>query len=79
MKERIETLRNKLRYHEHLYYALGEPEISDTHFDALMNILKELEAEHPEFHDTDSPTQRPGGGWDGFEEYAARRKGQKET
>ena len=72
MKARIGRLRDKIRYHEHVYYVIGETEISDIHFDALMVILIELEAGHPEFYDHDSPTQRPGGGWDGFEEYKAR-------
>ena len=58
---RIEELRAELRQHEHLYYVMDAPEISDAEYDALMNELKRLEAEHPELHSADSPTQRVGG------------------
>jgi len=59
--QRIEHLRDELRRHEHLYYVLDSPEISDAEYDALMRELKELEAAHPEFASPDSPTQRVGG------------------
>jgi DNA ligase (NAD+) len=58
---KIEKLRNELRRHEHLYYVLDAPEISDAEYDALMNELKKLEAAHPELVTPDSPTQRVGG------------------
>jgi DNA ligase (NAD+) len=58
---KIEKLRQELRRHEHLYYALDKPEISDAEYDALMNELKRLEAAHPELVTPDSPTQRVGG------------------
>ena len=58
---KIEKLREKLRHHEHLYYVLDKPEISDAEYDALMNELKRLEAAHPELVTPDSPTQRVGG------------------
>jgi DNA ligase (NAD+) len=58
---RIEKLRDELRRHEHLYYVLDAPEISDAEYDALMNELKRLEAAHPELISADSPTQRVGG------------------
>jgi DNA ligase (NAD+) len=58
---RIEELRTELRRHEHLYYVMDAPEISDAAYDALMNELKKLEAEHPELVTPDSPTQRVGG------------------
>ncbi len=58
---RAEELRAELRRHEHLYYVLDMPEISDAAYDALMNELKRLEAEHPELVIPDSPTQRVGG------------------
>ncbi|MGH9581193.1 MAG: NAD-dependent DNA ligase LigA [Terriglobales bacterium] len=58
---RIEALREKIRYHEHRYFVLDEPEISDAEFDALVQQLKALEAEHPELVTPDSPTQRVGG------------------
>ncbi len=57
----IERLRTEIRRHEHLYYVLDQPEISDAEFDALVNRLKALEREHPEWVTPDSPTQRVGG------------------
>ncbi|MDP9038652.1 MAG: NAD-dependent DNA ligase LigA [Acidobacteriota bacterium] len=61
VEQEIAALRDDLRRHEHLYYGLDEPEISDAEFDARMNRLKLLEAEHPELVRPDSPTQRVGG------------------
>src|ERR1700733_4829245 len=58
---KIEKLRNDLRRHEHLYYVLDAPEISDAEYDALMNELKKLESAHPDLVAPDSPTQRVGG------------------
>ncbi len=57
----IEELRRTLRRHEHLYYVLDRPEISDAEYDQLMNRLRALEAAHPELVTPDSPTQRVGG------------------
>ena len=57
----IQTLREDLRRHEHLYYVLDQPEISDAEYDALMRRLQELETRHPELATPDSPTQRVGG------------------
>ena len=59
--KKIEELREELRRHEHLYYVLDKPEISDAEYDALMNELKKLEAAHPELIAPDSPSQRVGG------------------
>ncbi len=59
--QKIEKLRDEIRRHEHLYYVLDAPEISDAEYDALMNELKKLEAAHPELVTADSPTQRVGG------------------
>ncbi len=59
--QKIEGLREKVRYHEHLYYVLDHPEISDTEFDKLMQQLQQLEVEHPTLITPDSPTQRVGG------------------
>jgi DNA ligase (NAD+) len=59
--ERIEELRNSIRYHEHRYYVLDAPEITDTEYDLLFRQLQELEREHPELAAPDSPTQRVGG------------------
>jgi DNA ligase (NAD+) len=61
LQHKIEKLRETIRYHEYLYFAIDEPEISDADFDALMRELKALEAEHPELVTPDSPTQRVGG------------------
>src|SRR5271167_2920698 len=61
VRQKIDGLRDKIRYHEHRYYVLDDPEISDAEFDRLMNQLKALEAEHPELVTHDSPTQRVGG------------------
>jgi len=66
----IEALRDKIRRHEHLYYVLDDPKISDAAFDRLMNQLKELEARHPESATPDSPTQRVGGApREGFQQF----------
>ena len=59
-KERIETLRQELNRHNHNYYALNAPVISDQEFDMLMKELEQLEKEHPEYADPLSPTQRVG-------------------
>lgn len=58
---RIEELRQDLRRHEYLYYVLNQPEISDEEFDRRMRELQALEATHPEWITSDSPTQRVGG------------------
>lgn len=57
----IEKLRGEIRYHEHRYYVLNDPEISDFEFDKLVHRLQELERQHPELVTPDSPTQRVGG------------------
>src|SRR2546425_11912621 len=61
LEKEIEKLRDEIRYHEHRYYVLNDPEISDFEFDKLMRRLQELEREHPELATPDSPTQRVGG------------------
>ena len=61
LQHKIDALRDKIRYHEHRYYVLDDPEISDREFDRLMDELIELEAKHPELITPDSPTQRVGG------------------
>jgi DNA ligase (NAD+) len=61
IQKEIEKLREEIRYHEHRYYALDDPQISDAEFDKLMDRLKQLESEHPELISADSPTQRVGG------------------
>jgi DNA ligase (NAD+) len=61
LSRRVEELREQIRYHEHRYYVLDDPELSDADFDRLMQQLKNLEAAHPELTTPDSPTQRVGG------------------
>ncbi|PYX98864.1 MAG: DNA ligase (NAD(+)) LigA, partial [Acidobacteria bacterium] len=61
LEREIEALRDQIRHHEHRYYVLDDPEISDADFDLLMQKLKKLEAEHPDLITLDSPTQRVGG------------------
>lgn len=56
----VEKLREEIRHHDHLYYTLAKPEISDREYDKLLERLKELEAEHPDLVTSDSPTQRVG-------------------
>ncbi|MBE7157289.1 MAG: NAD-dependent DNA ligase LigA [Rhodospirillales bacterium] len=60
-QQRVEELRKQLLHHEHLYYVLDQPELSDAEFDGLMRELRQLEQEHPELRTPDSPTQRVGG------------------
>jgi DNA ligase (NAD+) len=60
-ERQIEALRQEIRHHEHLYYVLDAPELTDAAYDALMNRLKALEADHPGLITPDSPTQRVGG------------------
>jgi DNA ligase (NAD+) len=58
--ERAQELRKQLEYHNHRYYVLDDPEVSDADYDALLNELRDIEAEHPELRTPDSPTQRVG-------------------
>ncbi len=59
-RERIQQLRKELNEHNHRYYILNEPSISDQEFDALMHELQQLEALHPEMDDPNSPSRRVG-------------------
>ncbi len=59
--EQVEKLRERIRYHEHRYYVLSDPEIADPEFDEIFRQLKQLEATHPDLVTSDSPTQRVGG------------------
>ncbi len=61
VRKEAERLRESLRRHEYLYYALDQPEITDAEYDVLVRRLKELEEAHPELVTPDSPTQRVGG------------------
>jgi len=60
-QQRAAELREQIEYHNHRYYVLDDPEIGDDQYDALMDELRALEAEHPELLTPDSPTQRVGG------------------
>lgn len=59
-KTRIKELRDEINRHNHNYYVLNSPEISDKDFDMLLKELEKLESEHPEEYDPLSPTQRVG-------------------
>ena len=61
IKERIAELQKQIEYHSNLYYNEDNPEILDYDFDMLMQELKQLEQEHPEYAAKDSPTQKVGG------------------
>lgn len=58
--ERAAKLREEINYHNHRYYVLDDPVISDAEYDRLMQELQKLETEHPELIAPDSPTQRVG-------------------
>lgn len=60
VEQEIRELRDFLNYHNHRYYVLNDPEISDKDFDMALKKLESLENEHPEFFDPLSPTQRVG-------------------
>jgi DNA ligase (NAD+) len=60
-KKEIEKLRRELERHSQLYYLEAKPEISDYDFDQMMRRLQELEAQHPELDDPNSPSRRVGG------------------
>lgn len=73
--ERIATLRAMIEYHSKRYYNDDAPEISDYEYDRLFETLKQLEAEHPEYYDPNSPTSRVGGkALDKFEKVVHRVK-----
>src|ERR1700724_3300926 len=59
-REEIEKLREQINHHNHLYYVLDAPELTDAEYDTLMRRLAPLGAEHPELLTPDSPTQRVG-------------------
>jgi len=60
IEERIKTLRKQIDKLNYSYYVLSQPEVSDFEFDRLLKELEQLEAEHPEYYDPNSPTQRVG-------------------
>ncbi len=59
-KKYLELLKERLRYQEYLYHTLDTSEISDLEYDRMMEELKKLESEHPEWITADSPTQMVG-------------------
>jgi DNA ligase (NAD+) len=61
VQERAAELRDQIEYHNHRYYVLDDPVIGDDAYDALLDELRAIEAEHPELRTPDSPTQRVGG------------------
>jgi DNA ligase (NAD+) len=60
-RRRVDELRRLIARHDHLYYALDRPEVSDAEYDAVTRELRALEAAHPELVTPDSPTQRVSG------------------
>ncbi len=60
-KEKIEKLRDKIRYHNYRYYIKNDPVISDADYDQLKEKLRKLEEKYPELKTSDSPTQKVGG------------------
>jgi DNA ligase (NAD+) len=72
--ERVEELRRGLNYHNHRYYVLDDPVVSDAEYDQLLQELRALEAEYPELLTPDSPTQRVGAApAEGFTQVPHRR------
>jgi DNA ligase (NAD+) len=57
---RVDELRAELEHHNHRYYVLDDPEVSDADYDRLLDELRGLETEHPDLLTPDSPTQRVG-------------------
>jgi DNA ligase (NAD+) len=60
IKKRVGKLREEIEYHNHCYYVLDRPEISDAQYDRLMKELEKLEEQYPELRSPNSPTQRVG-------------------
>ncbi len=61
LQKQVESLRERVRYHDRLYYIDAKPEISDHEYDELMRQLCDLETQHPDLITSDSPSQRVGG------------------
>ena len=60
VREQIESLRSRLNEYNYKYYVEAQPVVSDYEYDTLLRELQQLEAQHPEFFDPASPTQRVG-------------------
>src|SRR3954468_5297083 len=61
VSERIAALRKEITDHDYRYYVLAQPIVGDREYDKMMKELEDLEAKHPEFASTDSPTTRVAG------------------
>lgn len=59
--KRYEELKKTIEYHSDRYYNQDDPEITDYEYDMMMQELKQLEKDHPEYITPDSPTQHVGG------------------
>ncbi|MFN7685600.1 MAG: NAD-dependent DNA ligase LigA, partial [Oligoflexia bacterium] len=73
LKTRIAELTRQIQHHDHCYYVLDRPEISDAQYDRLFRELQTLEEQHPELRLPDSPTRRVGGA--PIEEFSKSRHG----
>ena len=74
VSQRVAELRKEINHHNHRYYVLDDPVISDAQYDSLMQELHRLEEEHPELVVPDSPTQRVGASpAEGFSQVQHRR------
>ena len=60
IQEKLEYLRETIRHHDHLYYVVNRPKVSDSKYDRLFRELQALEAAHPDLISPNSPTQRVG-------------------
>ena len=60
LRKRYEELKEQIHFHNHRYHVLDDPAISDLEFDKLLNELKRIESDHPDWVTPDSPTQRAG-------------------
>lgn len=74
IKDKIENLRQQINRYNYEYYVNDSPTVSDYQYDMLINELKQLEQQHPEFYDVNSPTNRVGGSVaEGFEKVVHTR------
>src|SRR5262245_55260040 len=74
VQKRAQELRDLIRHHDHRYYVLDAPEVSEAEYDALFRDLQAIESEHPELRTLDSPTHRVGGAArDGFKPFTRER------
>ncbi len=74
LKTELEEIRKELRHHDHLYFVLNEPKISDAEYDALFAQLLAIERENPELVTPDSPSQRVGAPPDDAFQFVTHRR-----